>query len=532
MGISDLYGKIMGPISEGCSWWWEMNNSKDEFTNLVLMVSLAVMTIAWYIVLIKKWNNGGRELPPGPRGLPLVGSLLFLDPELHRYFAKLARTYGPIMSLRLGHKLCVVVSSSSLAKEVLKDHDSIFANRDVPIAALVATYGGQDMVWSAYNSHWRMLRKVCVREMLNNANLNSLNAHLQQEVHKMLCDMYAKAGTPITIREKMFEVIFNAITSMLWGGTQKVEKSTAEFRQVVEEAVLLLSKPNISDLFPVLAPFDIQGVVRKMRKLSFWLDQILDTVIDQTLDMNQSEEGGRKQESRNFLQVLLRHKEDEDPISTTKIKGLLTDFVSAGNDTTATALEWAMAELIDHPEVMRRAQEELDQVLGMSTRIEETHLSKLHYLSAVVKEVMRLHPGGSILLPHSPSQSCVVGGYTVPKGAQVLVNVWAIQTDPEAWDNPFEFKPERFLMGTSKCDYSGNDLRYLPFGSGRRICAGLALGERLLMYTLASVLHSFDWRLPEGTKLDLSDKFGMILKMATPLVAIPTPRLSNLKLYT
>ncbi|XP_077218507.1 cytochrome P450 monooxygenase 76AD131-like [Tasmannia lanceolata] len=534
MALSDLSGNMTVPISKGCSWSWEwvMNNSKDEFPRKVLMVSFAVMVIVWYKVLIKKWNNGGRELPPGPRGLPLVGSLPFLDSELHRYYAKLAQTYGPIMSLRLGRKLCVVVSSSSLAKEVLKDHDTIFANRDVPVAALAATYGGQDMVWSPYDSQWRMLRKVCVREMLNSTNLNSFTAQLQQEVHKMLHDMYARAGTPINIREKTFEVIFSAITSMLWGGTHKIEKSTAEFRQVVEEIVLLLSKPNISDLFPILARFDIQGVVRKMRKLSLWLDQILDTIIDQTLDMDRSEEGGRKQESRNFLQVVLRRKEDGDPISITQIKGLLTDFVSAGNDTTATALEWAVAELIDHPEAMRRAQEELDQVLGMSTRVEETHLSKLHYLSAVVKEVMRLHPGASILLSHCPSQSCVVGGYMVPKGAQVLVNLWAIQTDPEAWDNPLEFNPERFLMATNKCDYSGNDLRYLPFGSGRRICAGLALAERLLMYTLASLLHSFDWRLPDGTKMDLSDKFGMILKMETPLVAIPTPRLSNLKLYT
>ena len=106
-----------------------------------------------------------------------------------------------------------------------------------------------------------------------------------------------------------------------------------------------------------------------------------------------------------------------------------------------------------------------------------------------------------------------------------------MQRDPEVWDSPLEFKPERFLGEASIWDYNGNNFQYLPFGSGRRVCASLPLAEKMIMYFLASLLHSFDWHLPEGEELDLSEKFGIVVKKRTPLIAIPTQRLSSSKLY-
>ncbi|KAH0671994.1 hypothetical protein KY284_023081 [Solanum tuberosum] len=146
-----------------------------------------------------------------------------------------------------------------------------------------------------------------------------------------------------------------------------------------------------------------------------------------------------------------------------------------------------------------------------------------------MKEVLRIHPTAPLLVPHCPSETCTVGGYTVPKGSCVFINVWAIHRDPSIWKNPTEFRPERFL--DNKWDYSGNDFNYFPFGSGRRICVGIDMAERMFMYSLASLVHSFDWKLPEGETLEVTEKFGIILKKKMPLVAIPTPRLSNPALY-
>jgi cytochrome P450 len=204
-------------------------------------------------------------------------------------------------------------------------------------------------------------------------------------------------------------------------------------------------------------------------------------------------------------------------------------MVVGGSDTSPNAIEFAFAEVMNKPEVMRKAQDELDRVVGKDNIVEESHIHKLPYLHAIMKESLRLHPVLPLLIPHCPSETCTIGGFSVPKGARVFINVWAVHRDPSIWENPLEFKPERFL--NSKFDYSGSDFNYLPFGSGRRICAGIAMAERMFLYFLATLLHSFDWKLPEGKQMDLTEKFGIVLKLKNPLVAIPTPRLSNPALY-
>lgn len=203
-------------------------------------------------------------------------------------------------------------------------------------------------------------------------------------------------------------------------------------------------------------------------------------------------------------------------------------MVVGGTDTTSNTVEFAMAEIMNKPEVMKKVEQELEAVVGKDNIVEESHIQKLPYLYAVMKETLRLHPALPLLVPHCPSEPCIVGGFSIPKGARVFVNVWAIHRDPSIWKNPMEFDPERFLRGA--WDYSGNDFSYFPFGSGRRICAGIAMAERMTMFSLATLLHSFHWKLPEG-KLDLSEKFGIVLKKKVPLVAIPTPRLSDAALY-
>lgn len=205
-------------------------------------------------------------------------------------------------------------------------------------------------------------------------------------------------------------------------------------------------------------------------------------------------------------------------------------MVVGGTDTTSNTVEFALAEMMNKPQIMKKAQQELDTIVGKNNIVEESHIQKLPYLNAVMKEVLRLHPVLPLMVPHCPSETRVISGYTVPKGARVFVNVWGIHRDPSIWENPLDFLPERFLGGV-KGDYSGNDFNYFPFGSGRRICAGIAMAERMVMFSLASLVHSFEWKMAEGEKLDLTEKFGIVLKKKVPLVAIPTPRLSYPALY-
>ncbi|PRQ20221.1 putative cytochrome P450 [Rosa chinensis] len=424
----------------------------------------------------------------------------------------MARVYGPIYKLQLGTKLCIVVSSPELVKQVVRDHDTTFSNRNPTIA------------------DWRKLRKVFVGQMLSKINLDDGYALRKEEVHKSISHIYHdKIGTQTDVGEFAFSTVINATLRMLWGATLQGTNFGEDYRKLVAEIVYLFAKPNISDYFPVLARFDIQGIERQAKKVQSAIDKILSRAIEEQMKMLASAKNGgvqQKHERKDFLQFLLENNNNHEDGSTS-----FTDIVVGGTDTTATIGEWVLTELMQHPEEMIRVQEELTQIVGLNNLVEEFHFPKLHHLDAVIKETFCLHPPVPLLVPRRSSQPTIIGGYYIPKGSTIFLNAWAIQRVPSVWDDPLEFRPQRFLNPSNSFDYQGNKFQFLPFGYGRRICAGIPLAERMLFYVLASFLHSFDWKLPNDKKLDVSDKFGIVTKKNTPLIAVPTPRLSNLELY-
>lgn len=183
-----------------------------------------------------------------------------------------------------------------------------------------------------------------------------------------------------------------------------------------------------------------------------------------------------------------------------------------------------MAELLLNPEALSKAQLELEQTIGNRSQVEESDISDLPYLQAIIKETLRLHPPTPLLLPRKASADIKLSGFTVPKDAKVLVNVWAIGRDATTWENPNSFIPERFLG--SEIDFKGQHFELIPFGGGRRICPAVLMAIKMLHLMLASLIHSFDWKL-EDEEMDMEDKFGITLQKAHPLCAIPIARLFN-----
>lgn len=203
-------------------------------------------------------------------------------------------------------------------------------------------------------------------------------------------------------------------------------------------------------------------------------------------------------------------------------------MITAGMDTTAISVEWAMAEVIKNPRVQQKAQEELDRVIGVDRVMTETDFSNLPYLQCVAKEALRLHPPTPLMLPHKANANVKIGGYDIPKGSIVHVNVWAVARDPEVWKDPLEFRPERFLE--EDVEMKGHDYRLLPFGAGRRVCPGAQLGINLVTSMLGHLLHHFCWNPPKGMKpedIDLTESPGMVTYMRNPLQAVATPRLPS-----
>jgi len=289
---------------------------------------------------------------------------------------------------------------------------------------------------------------------------------------------------------------------------------------------------NISDFVPALARLDLQGVQAKLRRIHYQFDDLITKLLAEHAATAADRARRGRQDFVDRLRASMDAGADDESgetITEVNIKGLIFDMFTAGTDTSSIIVEWAMAEMLKNPSVMARAQEELNRVVGRGRRLEESDLVALPYLQAVCKEAMRLHPSTPLSLPHFSFDACDdVDGYRVPANTRLLINIWAIGRDPAAWEAPLEFRPERFLPGgaAEKVDPLGNYFELIPFGAGRRICAGKLAGMVFVQYFLGTLLHAFEWRLPEGEeKLDMAETFGLALPKAVPLRAVVTPRL-------
>ncbi|KAL0288766.1 UNVERIFIED_CONTAM: 5-epiaristolochene 1,3-dihydroxylase [Sesamum calycinum] len=297
---------------------------------LILAALILIFSILWPI---RKLINSGKRtpfLPPGPGGLPILGYLPFLRKDLHHQFTELAGKYGPIYKLWLGNKLCTVISSPSLIKEVLRDHDTIFANRDTTVAARIATYDFNDIAWSPYGSQWRNLRKLFVREMLSNTNLEATYNLRREEVRKVVKEIYSKIGTPMDICELAFKIDLNVIINLIWGGKiqgERRDRILTSLLPVLANMLDLLVKPNISDFFPALARFDIQGVAKEMTTLLQRVEGITKDAIDERMKnpSNKMEAVAAKKDGRtDFLQIDLMQEEDnKESLGEAQIKAML-----------------------------------------------------------------------------------------------------------------------------------------------------------------------------------------------------------------
>ncbi|GLJ32221.1 hypothetical protein SUGI_0648550 [Cryptomeria japonica] len=475
------------------------------------------------------WRREQRlSLPPGPSGWPILGNLIQLGKRPHESLYALSVKYGPLMTLRLGMRTVVVVSSPAMAKEVFKTHDNILAGRMVTEAHKSLSHDKSSLIWADYGPYWRHLRRISTVELFSPKRLEALQHLRRDQVFSTIRLIFEDKGKVVNIAHTVFCTSLNLLGNMIFSTSvfDPHNPASAGLKDTICELMVVAGKPNLVDFFPFLRFLDPQRVSRAMDRLFKELYDFSDTFIQKRL----SQSVQRKDSDKDFLDVLLDSRTED--FTLVGVRALIAELFIAGTETTTTTIEWAMAELIRNPQKLNRARQELDEVVGCNRKVEETDLDRLPYLHAAVKEVFRLRTTGPLLLPHKATSSCEIGGFVIPKDTQVMVNVWAMGRDSSIWKNPLEFTPERFLEGesNSKIDYRGQDFELIPFGAGRRMCPGLPLASRMVHLVLASLLHSFEWKLPDGMsceQMDMSDDFGITLKKAADLRAIPTPRLPH-----
>ncbi|GLT41833.1 hypothetical protein SLA2020_158690 [Shorea laevis] len=477
------------------------------------------------------------NLPPGPKPWPIIGNLNLIGPLPHRSIHALSQKYGPIMQLRFGSFPVVVGSSVEMAKTFLKTHDVIFASRPKTAAGKYTTYNYSDITWSPYGPYWRQARKMCLVELFSAKRLESYEYIRKEEMNLLLKGLYNSTGTTILLKDHLSNVSLNVISRMVLGKkyTEEAEKekenenkiiTPKEFKEMLDELFLLNGVLDIGDSIPWLRFLDLQGYIKRMKALSKKFDWFLEHVLD---EHNARRKGVKDYVARDMVDVLLLLADDptlDVKLERHGVKAFTQDLIAGGTESSAVTVEWAISELLKKPEIFKKATDELDRIIGRNRWVEEKDIVNLPYIDSIVKETMRLHPVAPMLVPRLAQEDCKVAGYDIPKGTRALVNIWTIARDPNLWESPDEFCPERFIG--KDIDVKGTDFELLPFGAGRRMCPGYALGLKVIQSSLANILHGFTWKLPGNMRkedLNMEEIFGLSTPRKILLEAVVEPRL-------
>ncbi|KAH6785998.1 hypothetical protein C2S51_038453 [Perilla frutescens var. frutescens] len=492
---------------------------------MIIILSIIVPIILIYL-LHKSKRSPKNLVPPGPQGLPLIGNLLGIasTSNLPLYLWRLSKKYGPIMQMKIGNVPMMIISSPKLAKEVMKTQDLAFCGRSSLLGQRKMSYNCTDMVFSPYGDQWRELRKITAVHLFSLKKNQSFRPIREDEVSCMIARIssFSQASSDrraVNLSEMAMALGGSLICRIAF--SKRLEEMQS-FENLLHEAQAVLMAFYVSDYFPSLSWVDkLCGSINNLDNIFEKLDSFYQEMIDEHLDRTRVK---NLEEEDDILDILIKLKEQDScsiELDSDRIKALLTDIFIAATGTSAASTIWTMTALIKAPNVMEKLQSEIRNLVGGKGKIDEDDLAKLPYLKAVINEAMRLYPPAPLLVPRETIERCSLEGYEIQPKTVVYVNAWAIARDPEYWENPDAFVPERFL--NSNIDIKGQDFGVIPFGSGRRMCPGMCMGLANVELTVANLLYSFDWELPLGIRaedIDTDALPGITMHKKNPLLLV------------
>ncbi|XP_010527305.1 PREDICTED: cytochrome P450 705A20-like [Tarenaya hassleriana] len=476
----------------------------------------------------KKSPNCVRNLPPSPRALPFIGHLhLLVSVPWFRSLRNLSSKYGPLLYLRTFDFEIALVSSASIAYKVFREQDLNFSSREALAVENSLLFGSYGVAAAPYGGYCRFMRKLMLSELLGRQALERSRSLRAEEMERFRCNLWEKArrNEAVDLGMETTRLANDSICKMIMG--KKCSEEAEQVRDSIAKSYALTKKVYmVSSLHKTLRKLGIWLFGKEIKEISSRYDELFEKILR---EHEENPDRGQK----DMMDVLLETCQDETAeykITRNHIKAFFVDLFLGGTDTSAQATQWTMAELINHPNILKRLREEIDSVVGTKRGLEETDLSKLPYLQAVIKEGLRLHPPAPILSRKS-KEDCKIGEFVVPRDATLIVNVYAVMRDPGSWEDPDVFKPERFLVSEEEEDNDKEKaMKYIPFGGGRRGCPGANLGYVFIGMAIGIMVQCFDWRISGGEKVNTEEAGDINLAMAHPLRCIPVVRFDSLPL--
>ncbi|KAI3995872.1 hypothetical protein MKX01_039860 [Papaver californicum] len=525
-------------------------------TTLLVTVAAVLSFVSLYrhiMQYISRIDKVKSKQPPELAGSwPLIGHLHLLvgkDQLLFRILGDIADKYGAAFTIRLGLHKALVISSWEVAKECFTTNDKIFMSRPLSVALKYMGYDNLVFGFAPYGPYWQELRKIVNREFLSQSKLEFLKHVWDSEIKTSIEELHNKVclnvKSLVDMKQWFSDLTINISLKLIVGkrylGSCSASDDEVDRARRCQKAVrefFRLARFVPSDGLPCLRWLDLGGFERDMKKTGGELDVLLqgwlkEHKMKKEISSLQSKEGSSEQD---FMDIMLSILDDnnvhakisESVDADTIIKSTCLTLILGGTDTVMASLLWALSLLVNHPDVLEKAEAEVIMHVGRERQVEVSDIKNLMYLQAIVKETMRLYPPGPQSAPRESMADCTIAGYHIPAGTHLIVNIWKVHRDPQVWSDPEEFRPERFLTDEHLNTAIGpQDFKLMPFGSGRRICPASSFSLQIVHLTLARLVHGFKFKTPSDAPIDMTESSGLNNVKGTPLEVLITPTLSS-----
>ncbi|CAH2058453.1 unnamed protein product [Thlaspi arvense] len=511
-----------------------------------LVLFFITLVLAFAIRSLRSKKPKG-QLPPGQWGWPIIGNLfqMVMNRPTHLWIHRVMKDMRTeIACFRFAGVHVITVTSSEIAREVLRDKDEALADRSESYSSNLISHGYKDINFSPYGKKWKMMKKVMTTKLMSPTTLNRTLGDRTLEADNIITYVFnlCRLGSttkPVNVRDVALTYCHAVMMRMMFGqrhfdkpakdgGLGQKEK---EHLDAIYRSLDCFFSFKVTNYIPFLRGWNIDGEEAEVRETVDIINKCNDPIIQKRMHLWKNE--GGKETEEDWLDTLIALKDEQGmPLFTfDEIRAQCKDINVASIDNTMNNVEWTLAEMLNHPEILEKAINELDMVVGKDRLVQESDIPQLNYIKACSRESFRRHPANAFMPPHVAREDTTLAGYFVPKGSQILVSRLGLGENPKIWDEPDAYKPERHLNDEYARDSTGvtlmePDMRLVIFSTGRRVCAGTKIGASMTIMLLARLLQGFEWALPCGTsKIELVPAKSNLF-MAKPLVASVKPRLA------
>ncbi|KAL1745669.1 cytochrome P450 [Schizophyllum fasciatum] len=447
-------------------------------------------------VSYKILRSGSREhgLPPGPRTIPILGNLLQMPTkDMHLRITEWAREYGEIISLMVGSHPFIILSSPTAIKDILDRQSAYTADRpENTLFELV--HEGWNLFLCRYGERWRKLRKAA-QVLLAPSVVKDYRPLQEAETTQLVFDIL---NTPDEFYTHIHRVGSSIALSIIYGkrNPRIVTPTAVAIDHITEDWNAFLQPGNTPpvDAFPFSkrVPFLLRPWTSEARKIQKMQKSLYLELFDECRKRVEAGDGAF------FMGDVVRDRANHG-LSREQMSSLAGSIYEAGSETTPASLRNWLLLVAAHPEVQAKAQDEIDRVVGEGRMPEYKDAEDMPYLRAIIQEAHRFRNIVPLGLPHRAMRDLRYKDYLIPQGATILANLHGLFRDPELFDDPYTFNPERYMLSEhgTKPGINNSDVRTsVIFGFGRRICPGMHLANATALLVAMKLLWAFEFRAP------------------------------------